>query len=56
MLGSFIRHGVSQEQAKIETVLQIMAGPDTSVATLRMTVLFVTTAPATLARLLAELD
>jgi cytochrome P450 len=56
MLGSFIRHGLPQEQAKIETVLQIMAGSDTTVVTLRMTVLFVATAPSTLQRLLAELD
>ena len=56
MLGSFIKHGLPREQAKIETVLQIMAGSDTTVTALRMTVLFVTTSPATLARLLAELD
>jgi cytochrome P450 len=56
MLGSFIRHGLPQEQAKIESVLQIMAGSDTTVATLRMTVLFVCTAPSTLHKLLAELD
>jgi cytochrome P450 len=56
MLGSFIRHGLPQEQAKIELVLQIMAGSDTTVATLRMTVLFVITSPSTLEKLLAELD
>lgn len=56
MLESFIRHGLPQEQAKVETVLQIMAGSDTTVAALRMTVLYVNTAPSTLQRLLAELD
>jgi len=56
MLGSFIRHGLPREQAKIETVLQIMAGSDTTVATLRMTVLFVCTAPSILRKVLDELD
>lgn len=56
MLGSFIRHGLPQEQAKIETVLQIMAGSDTTVATLRMTVLYINTSPSVMRRLLVELD
>lgn len=56
MLGSFIRHGLPREQAKIETVLQVLAGSDTTVTALRMTVLFVITSPTVLHRLLAELD
>ena len=56
MLGSFIRHGLPQEQAKVETILQVMAGSDTTVTSLRMIVLFVNTSPPVLHRLLAELD
>lgn len=56
MLGSFVRHRLPQGQAKVETVLQIIAGSDTTVTTLRMTVLFMTTSPPVLHRLLAELD
>ncbi|KAF7503960.1 hypothetical protein GJ744_002985 [Endocarpon pusillum] len=56
MLGSFIRHGLPQEQAKVETVLQVMAGSDTTVTSLRMFVLFMNTSPPVLHRLLAELD
>jgi Cytochrome P450 len=56
MLSSFIRHGMPKEQAKLETVMQVIAGADTTVTTLRMTVLFVSTSPPTLRRLLAELD
>jgi cytochrome P450 len=56
MLGSFIRHGLPCEQAKLETVLQIMAGADTTATTLRMTVLFACSAPGNLRKVLDELD
>jgi cytochrome P450 len=39
MLGSFIRHEISQEQASGEALLQVVAGSDTSAGTLRSVML-----------------
>lgn len=56
MLGSFIRHGLPREQAKIEAVLQVIAGSDTTVTALRMTVLSISTSSTVLREVLAEID
>ncbi|KAF2454651.1 pisatin demethylase [Lineolata rhizophorae] len=56
MLGSFLRHGLTQEEAESETVLQIMAGSDTSATIIRVVVLNVITSPHILGRLRAEID
>ncbi|KAK1997896.1 cytochrome P450 [Colletotrichum falcatum] len=56
MLGSFVAHGLTQEEAESEILLQIVAGSDTVATTIRATVLFVTTNPRVHARLLAEIS
>jgi cytochrome P450 len=56
MLGSFIRHGLTQEEAASESLLQIIAGSDTSASTIRILLLHVLTNPYMYARLRAEID
>ncbi|QDS74791.1 hypothetical protein FKW77_002041 [Venturia effusa] len=56
MLGSFLRHGLSQAEAESETVLQIMAGSDTSATIIRAGFLNMLTSPTILARVRAEID
>ncbi|KAI9767075.1 MAG: hypothetical protein M1839_004632 [Geoglossum umbratile] len=56
MLGSFIRHGLTQPEAEVESVLQIMAGSDTTATTLRTTTLFIITQPHIYHTLQRELD
>ncbi|EXJ92137.1 hypothetical protein A1O3_00687 [Capronia epimyces CBS 606.96] len=55
MLGSFIRHGLSQEDAESETMVQILAGSDTTASATRATMLHLITNPRVLSKLLAEL-
>ncbi|KAJ0416782.1 cytochrome P450 [Aspergillus carlsbadensis] len=56
MLGSFVTHGLSQEEAEQETVLQIFAGSDTTATTIRTAVLYLITNPNVLFKLQTELD
>lgn len=56
MLGSFIRHGLSQEEAAGEALLQIVAGSDTSAGTIRAVMLNVITSPHIYKRLQDEID
>ena len=56
MLGSFIRHGLSQDEAAGEALLQIVAGSDTSAGTLRAVMLNVLTNPNVYRKLQAEID
>ncbi|CCF35303.1 cytochrome P450 86A1 [Colletotrichum higginsianum] len=56
MLGSFIAHGLSKEDAEGETLVQIIAGSDTSATAIRSTMLFLITNPHVYARLQAEID
>ncbi|OJJ60268.1 hypothetical protein ASPSYDRAFT_57695 [Aspergillus sydowii CBS 593.65] len=56
MLGSFVNHGLSQEEAEQETVLQIFAGSDTTATTIRTAALFLVTNPLALGKLQSELD
>ncbi|KAL4877399.1 cytochrome P450 [Aspergillus karnatakaensis] len=56
MLGSFIAHGLTQEEAQQETVLQIFAGSDTTATTIRTSTLFLITNPLASAKLRDELD
>lgn len=55
MLGSFIRHGLSQEEAEAEVLLQIVAGSDTTATAIRMTLLHLITSPSTYAKLRNEI-
>lgn len=56
MLGSFIRHGLSQEEASGEALLQVVAGSDTSAGTLRAVMLSILTNPAMYRKLQREID
>ncbi|CAG8957256.1 hypothetical protein HYFRA_00010678 [Hymenoscyphus fraxineus] len=54
MLGSFIAHGLTQREAEAETILQIMAGSDTTATAIRSTFLYILTHPHTLQKLRHE--
>ncbi|ETN45928.1 uncharacterized protein HMPREF1541_00110 [Cyphellophora europaea CBS 101466] len=56
MLASFIRHGLSQEEAEQESVMQLAAGSDTTATGLRATLLCIITNPRVHTKLLAEID
>lgn len=56
MLGSFIRHGLDQEEASGEALLQVVAGSDTSASTIRIVMLHLTSNPPAYRRLQADID
>jgi cytochrome P450 len=56
MLGSFIRHGITQEEASGEALLQVVAGSDTSAGTLRTVMLNLLTNPVSYGKLRKEID
>jgi cytochrome P450 len=56
MMGSFIRHGLNQEEASGEALLQVVAGSDTSAATIRVVLLNLMSAPLIYQRLQSEID
>ena len=55
MLGSFLRHGLTQQDAETEVMVQILAGSDTTAGAIRATMLHILTNPPVLAKLLAEI-
>ncbi|KAF0323496.1 cytochrome P450 [Colletotrichum asianum] len=56
MLGSFIAHGLSQEEASSEILMQILAGSDTTATAIRGTFLHLITSPSVVATLRAEIE
>ncbi|KIW94459.1 uncharacterized protein Z519_04435 [Cladophialophora bantiana CBS 173.52] len=56
MLGSFIRHGLTQEEAKQESVLNLTAGSDTTATAIRATLLCIMTNPRIYRTLMVEID
>ncbi|KAL3425365.1 benzoate 4-monooxygenase cytochrome p450 [Phlyctema vagabunda] len=56
MLGSFIRNGLTQEEAGSETLLQIIAGSDTTATAIRATLLHLMSTPSAYNALQAEID
>jgi cytochrome P450 len=54
MLGSFVAHGVTQQVCESESMLQILAGAESTATTLRCTFLYILTNPTVYAKLLAE--
>ncbi|KAI5370781.1 putative cytochrome P450 [Septoria linicola] len=56
MLGSFIRHGLTLEEAKEESLLNLTAGSDTASSTMRAILLNVITSPRIYRILTAEID
>ncbi|KAH3950795.1 hypothetical protein HBI56_205410 [Parastagonospora nodorum] len=55
MLGSFIRHGLTQEEASGEALLQVVAGSDTSAGTIRTVMLNILTNPTSYSKLRKEI-
>ena len=56
MLDSFIKHGLSQLEAESESLLQILAGSDSTATAIRMTTLYLLTNPPVYAKLRNEID
>lgn len=56
MLASFIRHGLTQEEASGEAFFQVIAGSDTSASTIRIVLLALMSNPPAYIRLQKEID
>ncbi len=56
MLQSFIRHGLSQEEASRESLLNVVAGSDTTATTIRIMLLSLLSNPTAYAKLQREID
>lgn len=56
MLGSFIRNGLTQEQTSRESLLNVVAGSETTSTTIRMIMLCILTNPPAYRRLQQEID
>jgi cytochrome P450 len=56
MLGSFIKNGLTQEEAGSETLLQIIAGSDTTATAIRATLLHLISTPSAYTSLRDEID
>jgi cytochrome P450 len=56
MLASFKRHGLSKDELFTESILQIIAGSDTTAAAIRATMLYLIANPRVYAKLQAEVD
>ncbi|KIW24422.1 uncharacterized protein PV07_10136 [Cladophialophora immunda] len=55
MLGSFVNHGLSQQECEVESLLQILAGADSTATALRTTFLYILTSPPTYSKLREEI-
>ncbi|KAF5679158.1 cytochrome P450 monooxygenase [Fusarium heterosporum] len=56
MMGSFIKNGLSQEQASRESLLNVVAGSDTTATTIRMVMLCLLSNPVAYRKLQEEID
>ncbi|CAK7271321.1 hypothetical protein SEPCBS119000_004540 [Sporothrix epigloea] len=56
MLGSFVKHGLSRDEAEGEALTQIVAGSDTTATATRATLLYIMTNPQVYTRLQHEID
>lgn len=56
MLGSFVRHGLNQDECEQESVLQLAAGSDTTATGLRGTLLCIMTNSRVYSKLVSEID
>lgn len=56
MMASFIRHGLDQDEVAGEALLQVIAGSDTSAATIRLVLLQLMSSPPSYRKLQAEID
>jgi len=56
MLGSFIRHGLTQDEASRESLLNVVAGSDTTATTIRLMMLSILSNPTAYRKLQDEID
>ena len=56
MLGSFVKYGLTQQEAESEAMVQVLGGSDSTATAIRMILLYVVTSPAVYAKLRKELD
>jgi cytochrome P450 len=56
MLGSFVAHGLTQDECRSEVVLQIIAGSDTTATAMRSTLLHLMSSPHSYYTLRTEID
>ncbi|PVI02590.1 cytochrome P450 [Periconia macrospinosa] len=54
MVSSFMRHGLSRDQCETESVVQVIAGADTTGTTIRSALLFIMGTPRVYSRLMKE--
>ncbi|EMR70214.1 putative cytochrome p450 monooxygenase protein [Eutypa lata UCREL1] len=55
MLGSFVRHGLSQQECEVEALFMFVAGSDTTAAVIRVTLLYILSSPLVYHRLKHEI-
>lgn len=56
MVGAWMRHGMNKSETLAESLVQIIAGSDTTATAIRSTVLFVITNPGVYQRLKREIS
>lgn len=56
MIGSFFRHGLTEDQILSETSLQMVAGADTTASAIAVILLYLTTHPRVYVKLQSEID
>ena len=56
MLGSFIKMGLTQQEAESESILQILGGSDSTATAIRATFLYILTNPSVYTKLMHELE
>lgn len=56
MIESFIRHGVKEDELVSESLLQVLAGSDTSATVIRATMLYLISHPSTYRKVQEEID
>lgn len=53
--GSFVRHGLSQQECEVEALFMFVAGSDTTAAAIRVTLLYILSSPLVYHRLKHEI-
>ncbi len=56
MMGSFLKYGLTQQEAESESILTILVGGCSTATAIRITLLYILTVLSTYARLIVELN
>ncbi|EXJ81801.1 hypothetical protein A1O1_07866 [Capronia coronata CBS 617.96] len=56
MLGSFIKHGLTQQEAESEAMVQVLGGSDSTATAIRMIMLYIITHPDVYAKCVQEIE